>query len=73
AKYHMTPPAGWVADRLRPGFTGGAYQLYYLHSDVHNGDGGWDHVSTTDGVDITFEGTVIPLETALPPAPRCTL
>ncbi|MCP1503613.1 levanbiose-producing levanase [Curtobacterium herbarum] len=73
AKYHMTPPAGWLSDPQRPVFTRGAYQLYYLHSDVDNGDGGWDHVSTTDGVDFTFEGTVIPLETDLPTWTGCTL
>ena len=69
AKYHMTPPAGWLSDPQRPVFTRGAYQLYYLHSDVDNGDGGWDHVSTTDGVDFTFEGTVIPLRPTSPPGP----
>ncbi|KQR34598.1 MULTISPECIES: glycoside hydrolase family 32 protein [Curtobacterium] len=73
ARYHMTPPAGWLSDPQRPVFTRGAYQLYYLHSDVDNGDGGWDHVSTTDGVDFTFEGTVIPLQTNLPTWTGCTL
>lgn len=73
AKYHMTPPAGWLSDPQRPVSTRGAYQLYYLHSDVDNGDGGWDHVSTTDGINFTFQGTVIPLQTNLPTWTGCTL
>ncbi|MGO2660600.1 glycoside hydrolase family 32 protein [Mycetocola reblochoni] len=61
AVFHMTPPSGWLCDPQRPVDTNGAYQLYYLHSDVNNGPGGWDHATTVDGVDYTHHGTVLPL------------
>ncbi|WP_159609907.1 glycoside hydrolase family 32 protein [Glutamicibacter sp. JC586] len=59
AFYHMTPPAGWLCDPQRPVFLNGAYHLYYLHSDVNNGPGDWDHATTTDGVSFTHHGVAI--------------
>ncbi|MCW3768579.1 glycoside hydrolase family 32 protein [Paenarthrobacter sp. PAE-2] len=66
AVYHMTPPSGWLCDPQRPVYTNGAYQLYYLHSDINNGPGGWDHATTTDGVSFTHHGTVLPLTPNFP-------
>ncbi len=66
AKYHMTPPSGWLCDPQRPVTTNGAYQLYYLHSGQNNGPGGWDHATTTDAVTFTHQGTVMPLEPDFP-------
>lgn len=57
--YHMTPPAGWLCDPQRPVFVNGAYHLYYLHSDVNNGPGDWDHATTQDGVSFTHHGVAI--------------
>lgn len=66
AKFHMTPPSGWLCDPQRPVTSNGAYQLYYLHSGVNNGPGGWDHATTSDGVSFTHHGTVMPLEPDFP-------
>jgi len=65
AVFHMTPPTAWLCDPQRPIVSGGQYQLYYLHSDVNNGAGGWDH-ATTDGVSFTHHGTVMPLTDGVP-------
>ncbi|MBB3157030.1 levanbiose-producing levanase [Microbacterium proteolyticum] len=65
AMFHMTPPTGWLCDPQRPIVSGGQYQLYYLHSDVNNGAGGWDH-ATTDGVSFAHHGTVMPLTDGVP-------
>ncbi|MEA9984315.1 glycoside hydrolase family 32 protein [Subtercola sp. RTI3] len=73
AHFHMTPPSGWLCDPQRPVYTRGAYQLYYLHSAIDNGDGGWDHTTTTDGVKFTYQGPVIPLQTNFPAWTGCTL
>lgn len=59
AFYHMTPPSGWLCDPQRPVYVNGAYHLYYLHSDVNNGHGDWDHATTTDGVSFTHHGVAI--------------
>lgn len=64
--FHMTPPTGWLCDPQRPVLTGGAYQLYYLHSGQNNGPGGWDHATTADGVSFTHHGTVMPLQPDFP-------
>lgn len=66
AVYHMTPPSGWLCDPQRPVYTNGAYQLYYLHSDINNGQGGWDHATTTDGVSFTHHGAFLPLQPNFP-------
>ncbi|CCE74340.1 glycoside hydrolase family 32 protein [Clavibacter nebraskensis] len=66
ARFHMTPPAGWLCDPQRPVFTDGAYQLYYLHSDQNNGPGGWDRASTTDVVHFTHHGAAIPVQPGFP-------
>ncbi|MBL0888844.1 glycoside hydrolase family 32 protein, partial [Myceligenerans indicum] len=66
AVYHMTPPAGWLCDPQRPVLHGGAYHLYYLHSDQNFGDGGWDHATTTDCVSFTHHGTALPLQPDFP-------
>lgn len=73
AKYHMTPPTGWLCDPQRPVTTNGAYQLYYLHSGVNNGQGGWDHATTSDGVAFTHHGTVMPLEPDFPVWSGCAV
>lgn len=59
AFYHMTPPAGWLCDPQRPVYLNGKYHLYYLHSDVNNGPGDWDHATTADGVSFTHHGVAI--------------
>lgn len=46
--------------------TGGTYQLYYLHSEQNNGDGGWDHATTLDCVSFTNQPTALPLEPNFP-------
>jgi levanbiose-producing levanase len=66
AIYHMTPPTGWLCDPQRPVLSGGAYRLYYLHSDQNNGPGGWDHATTTDCVSFTHHGSAIPLQPDFP-------
>jgi levanbiose-producing levanase len=66
ARFHLTPPAGWLCDPQRPIDVDGAYRLYYLHSDTNNADGGWDHATTTDGVTFTHHGVAIPLEPNFP-------
>ncbi|WP_456284347.1 glycoside hydrolase family 32 protein [Microbacterium sp. JZ101] len=66
AIYHLTPPSGWLCDPQRPVHVGGAYHLYYLHSDVNNGPGGWDHATTVDAVTFTHHGTVMPLRQNVP-------
>ena len=66
AVYHMTPPTGWLCDAQRPIVSRGAYQLYYLHSAQNNGDGGWDHATTADGVSFTHHGPVMPLTNGVP-------
>lgn len=73
AIYHMTPPSGWLCDPQRPVYTNDAYQLYYLHSDIDSGDGGWDRATTTDGVSFDYFGAVIPLEPNFPAWTGCTL
>ncbi|MBP2411994.1 levanbiose-producing levanase [Arthrobacter stackebrandtii] len=73
AKYHMTPPSGWLCDPQRPVTTNGAYQLYYLHSGQNNGPGGWDHATTLDGVSFTHHGTVMPLEPDFPVWSGCAV
>jgi levanbiose-producing levanase len=65
AIYHMTPPTAWLCDPQRPIVSGGQYQLYYLHSNINNGPGGWDH-ATTDGVSFTHHGTVMPISGGVP-------
>ncbi|SDO99131.1 levanbiose-producing levanase [Microbacterium sp. ru370.1] len=65
AVYHMTPPTAWLCDPQRPIVSGGQYQLYYLHSNINNGPGGWDH-ATTDGVSFTHHGTVMPISGGVP-------
>lgn len=73
AHFHMTPPSGWLCDSQRPVLINGKYEMYYLHSAQDNGDGGWDHTSTTDGVKFNFQGTVIPLQPNFPAWTGCTL
>ncbi len=66
AVYHLTPSTGWLSDPQRPVYTGGEYQLYYLHSDQDNGPGGWQHASTNDTVSFTDHGAAIPLTPNFP-------
>ena len=66
ARFHLTPPQGWLCDPQRPVVTGGATQLYYLHSAENSGDGGWDRASTTDLVTFTHHGEAIPLRPDFP-------
>lgn len=66
AVYHMTPPSGWLCDPQRPVYTNGGYQLYYLHSSINNGQGGWDHATTTDAVSFSHHGVVLPLQPNFP-------
>src|SRR3712207_189172 len=66
ALYHLTPPSGWLCDPQRPVFVNGAYHLYYLHSAVNNGPGGWDHATTFDGVHFTHHGDALPLQPDFP-------
>lgn len=66
AIYHMTPPTGWLCDPQRSVFVNSAYYLYYLHSDVNNGAGDWDHATTQDGVSLTHHGAAIGQQTNLP-------
>lgn len=61
AVYHLTPPSGWLSDPQRPVFAGGAYHLYYLHSDQNNAPGWWQHATTADTVAFTDRGAAIPL------------
>ncbi|WP_155845191.1 glycoside hydrolase family 32 protein [Arthrobacter sp. 135MFCol5.1] len=62
----MTPPSGWLCDPQRPVFVNGAHHLYYLHSTQNNGQGGWDHASTTDAVAFTHHGVALPLQPDFP-------
>lgn len=66
ARFHMTPPSGWLCDPQRPVFVNGAYHLYYLHSTQNNGQGGWDHATTADGVHFTHHGDALPLQPDFP-------
>jgi len=66
ARFHMTPPRGWLCDPQRPIVVDGVTQLYYLHSDVNSGDGGWDRATTLDGVTFEHHGDAIPLEPNFP-------
>lgn len=61
AVYHLTPPSNWLCDPQRPVVIDGVHHLYYLHSDVNNDDGGWDHATTTDCVTFTHHGDAIAL------------
>lgn len=61
ARFHLTPPQGWLCDPQRPVAVGGVTQLYYLHSAENSGDGGWDRASTTDFVTFEHHGEAIPL------------
>ncbi|MEV0848167.1 glycoside hydrolase family 32 protein [Streptomyces sp. NPDC049954] len=66
AVYHLTPPSGWLSDPQRPVYAGGAYHLYYLHSDKNNAPGWWQHATTADNVAFTDRGTAIPLSEDIP-------
>ncbi|WP_307613539.1 glycoside hydrolase family 32 protein [Pseudarthrobacter sp. W1I19] len=66
AVFHMTPPSGWLCDPQRPVYVDGACHLYYLHSTQNNGQGGWDHATTADGVSFTHHGVALPLQTDFP-------
>lgn len=66
AVYHLTPPAGWLSDPQRPIHVGGQDQLYYLHSAVDNGPGGWRRATTTDNVVFDDHGYSLPLSTRFP-------
>ena len=66
AVYHLTPPSGWLCDPQRPVYLNGTHHLYYLHSTVNNGQGGWDHATTTDGVAFSHHGVALPLQPDFP-------
>lgn len=66
ARFHMTPPKGWLCDPQRPVVINGTHHLFYLHSDTNNADGGWDHATTTDLVNFTHHGPAIPLTPNFP-------
>ncbi|GAP79469.1 sucrose-6-phosphate hydrolase [Brachybacterium sp. SW0106-09] len=66
ARFHLTPPRGWLCDPQRPILTGGTTQLYYLHSERNSGDGGWDRASTADLVTFEHHGDAIPLRPDFP-------
>lgn len=66
ARFHLTPPQGWLCDPQRPVVLDGLAQLYYLHSAENSGDGGWDRASTADLVTFTHHGEAIPLRPDFP-------
>mgnify|MGYP000845023836 FL=1 len=52
ARFHMTPPSGWLCDGQRPLRYDGTTFFYYLHADDNAGAGGWN-LATTDDL-VTF-------------------
>lgn len=66
ARFHMTPPRGWLCDCQRPITLGGKTYLYYLHSDQTSGEGGWDVCTTTDLVRFSGNRKAIPLRPKFP-------
>ncbi len=73
ARYHMTPPKGWLCDGQRPVRYRGKTHFYYLHSDQNFGDGGWDVATTTDNVTFGGNRVAIPLRPNFPVWTGCTI
>lgn len=66
ARFHMTPPHGWLCDPQRPIVRDGVHHLYYLHSEINSGDGGWDRATIEDLVHFNHHGDAIPLRPDFP-------
>ena len=68
ARFHMTPPRGWLCDGQRPIVLNGRTYFYYLylHSDANHGDGGWDVCTTDDLVAFGENRVAIPLRDNFP-------
>jgi sucrose-6-phosphate hydrolase SacC (GH32 family) len=61
ARYHFTPPRGWLSDPQRPIYRDGVYHLYYLHGHDYDPPRWWRRAQTVDGVAFRDEGDAIPL------------
>ena len=66
ARFHMTPPHGWLCDGQRPIEFNGRTYFFYLHSDANHGDGGWDVSITDDLVAFGENRVAIPLRDSFP-------
>ena len=66
ARFHMTPPRGWLCDCQRPVVLNGRTHLYYLHAQTNAGPGGWDVCTTEDLVAFSGNRVAIPMQDGVP-------
>lgn len=66
ARFHMTPPSGWLCDGQRPVVLNGRTHLYYLHARTNAGPGGWDVCTTEDLVAFSGNRVAIPMQDGVP-------
>ena len=66
ARFHMTPPRGWLCDCQRPVVLNGATHLYYLHAQTNAGPGGWDVCTSEDLVAFGGNRVAIPMGDGVP-------
>ena len=66
ARFHMTPPSGWLCDGQRPVVLNGATRLYYLHARTNAGPGGWDVCTSEDLVAFSGNRVAIPMQDGVP-------
>ena len=66
ARFHMTPPRGWLCDCQRPVVLNGRTHLYYLHAQTNAGPGGWDVCTSEDLVAFGGNRVAIPMVDGVP-------
>ena len=66
ARFHMTPPRGWLCDCQRPVVLNGRTHLYYLHAQTNAGPGGWDVCTSEDLVAFGGNRVAIPMGDGVP-------
>ena len=66
ARFHMTPPSGWLCDVQRPVLLNDTMHLYYLHARTNAGPGGWDVCTTEDLVAFSGNRVAIPMQDGVP-------
>lgn len=61
ARFHLTPPSGWLGDPQRPVLVGDTLHLYGLHhaEEPSPGATAWAHWTSTDLVSFTHRGTAL--------------
>ena len=66
ARFHMTPPRGWLCDCQRPVVLNGRTHLYYLHAQTNAVPGGWDVCTSEDLVAFGGNRVAIPMGDGVP-------